>query len=200
LRKGGQRGPQRSILREGTYAINLAQFVVLTRDRVFCLPLERAEHAVLTRMADQIGERDGFEPIVICSAQDQIGVVTVHDGPSLAPDEIIAPTVGNDVAEAVTYHNNFQEPERFLRAGGRRGRQLQVLVDGTYYVNRLFATVEKIAKTVVDVGHVGVVVSYTGEFGADVSGAEYGHGELVGENQRGVWSAPLLPGKYAFNT
>ena len=30
LEKGGQRGPQRQILREGTYAINLAQFVVLS--------------------------------------------------------------------------------------------------------------------------------------------------------------------------
>jgi uncharacterized membrane protein YqiK len=30
LKNGGQRGPQRQILREGTYAINLAQFVVIT--------------------------------------------------------------------------------------------------------------------------------------------------------------------------
>jgi uncharacterized membrane protein YqiK len=200
LRKGGQRGPQRAILREGTYAINLAQFVVLTRGRVFCLPLERSEGAMLAKMAEEILRRDGFEPIVIASAHDQIGIVTVHDGPSLAPGDIIAPTVGDDPASAETYHNNFQDAERFLRAGGLRGRQLQVLVDGTYYVNRLFATVELIAKTVVDVGHVGVVVSYTGETGQDVSGDEYGHGELVAEDQRGVWSAPLLPGKYAFNT
>ena len=77
------------------------------------------------------------------------------------------------------YHNNFQDPERFLQAGGLRGRQLQVLVEGTYYINRLFATVELIPKTVVEVGNVGVVVSYTGEPGADLSGDEYKHGELV---------------------
>jgi len=200
LRGGGQRGPQRAILREGTYALNLAQFVVLTRDDVFCLPLERAEEAMLARMGEQISERKGFETVVIASSSDQIGVVTVHDGPSLGPGEIIAPTVGNDPAVAHTYHNNFQDPEKFLAAGGRRGRQLQVLVDGTYYVNRLFATVEMLPKTVVDVGHVGVVVSYTGELGPDVSGSEYGHGELVSQNRRGVWSMPLLPGKYAFNT
>src|SRR5262249_28121483 len=52
----------------------------------------------------------------------------------------------------------------------------------------------------IDVGNVGVVVSYTGEAGADLSGAEYSHGELVDQGQRGVWSRPLLPGKYAFNT
>jgi uncharacterized membrane protein YqiK len=200
LANGGQRGPQRAILREGTYAINLAQFVVLTLDRVFALPLEKAEEVVLTRMVKLIGEREGFTPIVIDSCDDLIGIVTVHDGPSLEPGQIIAPTVGSDPAVADDYHNNFQDAERFLHAGGRRGRQLQVLVDGTYYVNRLFATVELIPKTIVPVGNVGVVVSYTGETGQDVSGSEYGHGELVDSNKRGVWSTPLLPGKYAFNT
>src|SRR5215211_6133499 len=34
LKNGGQRGPQRRILREGTYAINLVQFIVLTDGRV----------------------------------------------------------------------------------------------------------------------------------------------------------------------
>lgn len=29
---------------------------------------------------------------------------------------------------------------------------------------------------------------------------KYKHGELVDINRRGVWSMPLLPGKYAFNT
>ena len=75
-----------------------------------------------------------------------------------------------------------------------------MLVEGTYYINRLFATVEMIPKTIIEVGTVGVVVSYTGEVGADLSGDDYRHGELVHRGQRGVWSEPLLPGKYAFNT
>ncbi|HEX7948631.1 MAG TPA: SPFH domain-containing protein, partial [Phenylobacterium sp.] len=131
---------------------------------------------------------------------DQIGVVTVHDGPGLASGEIIAPTVGTDPDDAATFHNSFQDPERFLAAGGRKGRQLQVLVEGTYFINRLFATVEPIAKTVVEVGQVGVVVSYTGAAGPDTSGEGYRHGELVETGRRGVWRDPLLPGKYAFNT
>jgi uncharacterized membrane protein YqiK len=200
LRGGGQRGPQRQILREGTYALNLAQFVVITEEGVYFLPLNSDDDAVFKRMVEIIAERDGFRPVVIKGADDQVGVITVHDGPSLAQGEIIAPTVGDDAAKPATYHNNFQDVERFLAAGGRRGRQLQVLVDGTYYINRLFATVELIAKTVVDVGFVGVVVSYNGEAGADLSGAEYTHGEMVGRGKRGVWADPLLPGKYAFNT
>lgn len=75
-----------------------------------------------------------------------------------------------------------------------------MLVDGTYYINRLFATVELIPKTIVPVGSVGVVVSYVGRRGVDMSGEAYRHGELVDRGFRGVWAEPLLPGKYAFNS
>ncbi|MDF2696771.1 MAG: hypothetical protein K0S65_5154, partial [Labilithrix sp.] len=200
LAAGGQRGPQRTVLREGTYAINLAQFLVVTEGKLYYLSMSREDDAVFRQMAHTIAERGGFAPVVIKGADDAIGVVTVHDGPSLPQGELIAPVVGDDPTQLRTYHNNFQDPEAFLAAGGLRGRQLQVLVEGTYYINRLFATIELIAKTVVEVGHVGVVVSYTGAHGADLSGTEYKHGELVGRGERGVWSEPLLPGKYAFNT
>jgi len=53
---------------------------------------------------------------------------------------------------------------------------------------------------VIEVGTVGVVISYTGPYGDDISGDNYRHGELVEPGRRGVWSKPLLPGKYAFNT
>jgi len=200
LKGGGQRGPQRRILREGTYAINLVQFVVLTDERVYSLPLSRQDMDVITRMAQVITDRGGFVPVVIKDTDDSIGIVTVHDGPSLAQGEIIAPVVGDDSKNDDVYHNKFQDPDKFLKAGGFRGRQLQVLVEGTYYVNRLFATVEMIPKTVIEVGNVGVVVSYTGETGEDLSGNEYHHGELVARGRRGVWDEALLPGKYAFNT
>src|SRR5262249_20186110 len=84
-------------------------------------------------------------------AVDTIAIVTVQDGPSLTPGEIIAPAVGND-ANQPDYHNNYQDPEAFLRAGGRRGRQYVPLTDGTYFINRWFATVEVIPKTVVPIG------------------------------------------------
>ncbi len=200
LRKVGQRGPQRRILREGTYAINLVQFVVITEEKVYSLPLGKDDAAIIMQMAKFIADRNGFRPVVIKDTDDSVGIVTVHDGISLGQDQIIAPTVGDDPADAYTYHNKFQDPDRFLQAGGYRGRQLQVLVEGTYYINRLFATVELIPKTIIEVGNVGVVVSYTGDVGSDLSGAEYRHGEMVEKNKRGVWNVPLLPGKYAFNT
>src|SRR5262245_26959868 len=51
LTNGGQRGPQRQILREGTYAINLVQFVVITNEAVAYLPLNKDEAEVFKRMA-----------------------------------------------------------------------------------------------------------------------------------------------------
>ncbi len=203
LANGGQKGPQRTVLREGTYAINLAQFVIITRERIHGLMLENSDRDLFERMQGVIADRRGFDAVVIKDADDQIGVVTVHDGPALTADQIIAPQVGVDpdfTGADGTSHNSFQDPERFIAAGGRRGRQLQVLVEGSYYINRLFATVEMTPKTVIEVGHVGVVVSYTGDSGADTSGEDYRHGELVARGTRGVWAEPLLPGKYAFNT
>ena len=200
LKNGGQRGPQRRVLREGTYAINLVQFIVITDGRVYSLPLSREDMDVIQKMANVIAERNGFVPVIIKDTDDKIGIATVHDGPSLAQGEIIAPVVGDSSKDPETYHNKFQDPDKFLKAGGFRGRQLQVLVEGTYYVNRLFATVEMIQKTIIEVGNVGVVVSYTGDTGEDLSGKEYRHGELVLRGKRGVWEEALLPGKYAFNT
>ncbi|HWQ47140.1 MAG TPA: SPFH domain-containing protein [Longilinea sp.] len=200
LVKGGQRGPQRRIVREGTYAINLVQFIVITDEKVYYMPIGKDDESVIRSMVDVIAQRKGFTPVVIKDIDDLVGIVTVHDGPALPDGEIIAKIVGGDPTNNDTYHNNFQMPDRFLTAGGLRGRQLQVLVEGTYYLNRLFSTVEMIPKTTIEVGTVGVVVSYTGTVGRDLSGVDYRHGELVEKGNRGVWNEPLLPGKYAFNT
>ncbi|WP_257166178.1 SPFH domain-containing protein [Bradyrhizobium sp. SRS-191] len=200
LLAGGQKGPQRKLLREGTYAINTTQFAIITDERVYGHALSDQERIVLDAMQLTIAERWGFTPVILAADHDLVGIVTVHDGPSLPPGEIIAPEVGTELRDAATFHNNFQEPEKFLAAGGHRGRQLQVIVEGTWYINRLFATVENVPKTIIPVGNVGVVIFYTGPHMADVSGETYRHGELVSNGGRGVWKDPLLPGKYAFNT
>ena len=54
LGQGGQRGPQRAILREGTYALNLAMFAVITAERV--IPAARSRRrADLPRHARAAG-------------------------------------------------------------------------------------------------------------------------------------------------
>lgn len=197
LQNGGQRGPQRGIIREGTYAINLAQFIVITPSDIKAIfNGSKQERLELVSMQQTLSSRGGFSPVVIMGNREEsdlMGIVTVHDGISLQEGEIIASSIG----EA---HSSFQDPEKFLELGGRRGKQLQVLTDGTYYINRLFATVEFRPKTVVPIGFVGVVVSFFGDEGVDTTGADYKHGELVGPGCKGVLEKPLMPGKYAFNT
>jgi len=195
LLNGGQAGPQRRILRAATYAINTALFVVLTDEGIHQIPL--GDDDKVGALHSMIAARNGYSPVVIDS--DRIAVVTVQDGPALEHGEIIAPTVGTDSRDVVNFHNSFQDISKFLAAGGRRGRQEQVLVEGTYYINRLFATVELRDKTQIGIGHVGVVISFTGPRGDDISGEDYKHGQLVQPGQRGVWAVPLQPGKYAIN-
>ncbi|MCH8923110.1 MAG: hypothetical protein IIA67_08190, partial [Planctomycetes bacterium] len=170
----GQRGRQRAILREGVYAINLALFVLITKDRVFHLKGDsHVDTEALNRWQQELLDSGGFDPIVVGGRKaavhgietleqyetveaesasdgpvDTIGVLTVHDGPALPPGQIIAPPVATDPDDA-NYHSSFQNCEAFLKAGGRRGRQFATLTDGTYFTNRWFATVDLIPKTVV---------------------------------------------------
>src|SRR5262249_31759652 len=105
----GQRGRQRAILREGVYALNLALFVVLTEEEAFPLQLQgRGELEALINWQNQLREINGFGAVVVGgpittpdplhpesqTTVDSIAIVTVHDGPSLAPGQIIAPEVG----------------------------------------------------------------------------------------------------------
>jgi uncharacterized membrane protein YqiK len=60
--------------------------------------------------------------------------------------------------------------------------------------------VEEVAMTEVPIGYVGVVISYVGQSGKDVTGDSFAHGSLVHKGDRGVWIEPLNPGKHPLNT
>ena len=223
IRNGGQRGRQRAILREGVFAINPALFVVITEDRVYGgLGSDKPE--VYALWQEELRSFDGFRPVLIGAGKatpaqppvlptapaqpapagtgellptDTIGVVAVHDGPTIASGEIIAPEIVAPPGELD--HNYFQDTERFLELGGKRGRQLQVLTDGTFFINRWFATIELKPKTLIPIGFVGVVVSYYGAPGEDTTGASFRYGEQVDPGSRGVWKRAITPGKYALN-
>jgi uncharacterized membrane protein YqiK len=216
LKNGGQRGRQRAILREGVFAINLALFVVITEDRVFAEPIQEKQDRKYSDWQQQLRTIRGFDPVIVghggqtvakseepavggadvnLMPTDTIGVVTIHDGDPIESGEIIAPEVRAEDRD----HNYFQDPEVFLSLGGRRGKQLQVLTDGTFFINRWFATVEVSPKTLIPIGYVGVVVSYYGTAGKDVTGEGFRYGEQVESGQRGVWKKALPPGKYPVN-
>lgn len=216
LTNNGQRGRQRAILREGVYAINTALFVVITEQGIHAGPVSRQEREQCASWQQELETARGFSPVLVGSAfyhqrsgdsaiqtdasklspHDLIGIITVHDGPTLDPGEFIAPQVGDGASGG---HNYFQDPDTFLVLGGRRGKQLQVLTDGTYFINRWFATVELQPKTLIPIGYVGVIISYYGAAGEDLTGPQFRYGVQVEAGRRGVWRDALPPGKYALN-
>lgn len=122
---------------------------------------------------------------------NQIGIITTAEGASL--------TTGEIAGREVLGHSNFQDVQAFVDAGGFKGRQEQVILAGTYFINPRFATVEFKELTEVPIATVGVVIAYVGNAGKDVSGAQFKHGNLVAKGERGVWVEPLDPGKYPIN-
>jgi uncharacterized membrane protein YqiK len=123
--------------------------------------------------------------------ENMVGIVTTLDGRPIRAGQI--------AGEQVEGHNNFQDIDAFLSAGGNRGLQPQVMLAGSYFINPWAIQIEEIPMTDVPIGHVGVVISYIGEDGKDVTGETFKHGNIVSKGFRGVWMEPLGPGKYPVN-
>lgn len=123
--------------------------------------------------------------------ENMLGIVTALDGEPIP--------IGQIAGKFVDGHNNFQDFDSFLAQGGNRGLQPQVMLAGSYYINTWAVQIEQNPMTDVPIGYVGVVISYIGEDGMDVTGEHFKHGNIVSKGQRGVWMEPLGPGKYALN-
>jgi uncharacterized membrane protein YqiK len=123
--------------------------------------------------------------------ENKVGIVTTLDGLPIAKDQIAGTYVDG--------HNNFQNFDVFLEKGGSRGLQPQIVLAGSYNINPWAVQIEEILMTEVPIGYVGVVISYIGEDGQDVTGVSFKHGNIVAKGFRGVWFEPLGPGKYPLN-
>jgi len=173
LLNGGEKGRQLAILTAGTYRINTAMFTVITA--------ATAEHYDL-----------GPSQLHVYSViSDAVGIVTTLDGRPIDPGEI--------AGALVPEHDNFQNAQAFLENGGRRGLQEQILLSGTWNLNPWFVNVEQVSMLEIPIGYVGVVISFVGQAHVDVSGSEFRHGDLVNPGHKGVWVAPLYPGKHPVN-
>ncbi|HSC36687.1 MAG TPA: SPFH domain-containing protein, partial [Chitinophagaceae bacterium] len=123
--------------------------------------------------------------------ENMLGIVTSMDGAPIPSGQI--------AGKNVTEHNNFQDIDNFLVHGGNRGLQPQVMLAGSYYINPWAVQLEEIPMTDVPIGYVGVVISYIGEDGKDMTGDSFKHGNIVSKGFRGVWMEPMGPGKYPIN-
>ncbi|MEQ1764266.1 MAG: SPFH domain-containing protein [Pyrinomonadaceae bacterium] len=87
--------------------------------------------------------------------ENQIGLVEALDGAPLDPKDYVAMPVEG--------HDNFQDSNTFITAGGQRGPQKDILLPGTYYVNPLLFKVILESAKEIKPGEVAVIVSNTGK-------------------------------------
>lgn len=123
--------------------------------------------------------------------ENMLGIVTTMDGEPIPSGRI--------AGKEIEGHNNFQDIDTFLTLGGCRGLQPQMVLAGSYYINPWAVQLEETPMTDVPIGYVGVVISYIGDDGKDMTGDTFKHGNIVSKGFRGVWMEPLGPGKYPLN-
>jgi len=123
--------------------------------------------------------------------ESMVGIVTTLDGLPIEAGQI--------AGKVVEDHNNFQNFDAFLDKGGNRGLQPTVILAGSYNLNPWAVQVEETPMTEISIGYVGVVISYVGQDGNDLTGADFKHGNIVHKGYKGVWLEPFGPGKYPIN-
>lgn len=104
-------------------------------------------------------------------ASDELGVITATDGEAMPSGRIFAEDKAGDA------HDNFQDPIGFLTKGGVRGKQLRFLTNGTYKIHPRLFQVQKIKKTRIPEGSIGVVTA--------ADGAALPHGQLLAKSVGG---------------
>ncbi len=134
--------------------------------------------------------------------ESEVGLVESIDGDPIPPGKIFA-----RVAQG---HNSFQDGEAFLRNGGEKGPQLEILPPGNYRINPALFTIRKVPSVFVDRGNIGLITSMDGTpipagrlLARKVEGHstfENGEAFLLNGGQKGPQIQILLPGTYRINT
>jgi len=132
---------------------------------------------------------------------NQIGVIVATDGAPISEGRLL----GNHTEG----HNNFQSGHEFLKNGGQKGPQIDILLPGTYRINAKLFVVTVMKATTVPVKEIGLVTARDGEplppteyIAKPVTGHQdfqSGAGFLANGGQRGPQLDFLKPGTYYIN-
>jgi len=225
---GGQKGVQRLVLPPGTLLpMHPVAFMVITSRKVYGLSVspdlvQRVRGAGGVMRPETFGlTPEQLQVVVIAPVgpQDVVGIVTALEGEPLplgdiasrlggyddiAAMELDENTVDSQIIEVLlgsknTLHNNYQNFQAFLDAGGKIGLQHDPLLYGAYLLNPFLVRVDMVPMLVVNQGEVAVMKAYVGLPTLDTSGAEFKFGSIVRPGHRGIWQEPLRTGKYPIN-
>jgi hypothetical protein len=204
-------------------------FLVITRERVYGVPVAQQfqrlqAHGAFTYKAFGLEESQLTVTVITPRSAsgggvvDTCGIVTALEGQPL-PSGAIAGRLGEfedvkklegehatdqTLIEALigsksVQHNNYQDYDAFLKAGGKIGLQHDPLLYGAYLLNPFLVRVEEVPMLVIKQGEVAVIKAYVGLPTEDTSGAAFKFGSIVRPGHRGIWQEPLRTGKYAIN-
>lgn len=144
------------------------------------------------------------------------GRVTVVDGGFIgtvvAVDGATVPS-GKLLAKKTEGHSNFEKADEFIKNGGQKGRQLDILMPGTYRINTMMFKVDTATKwTTIDADSIGIVTVLEGEPITDptkIAADEIDlsiHGNfqdapayIANKGQKGLQIPVLRSGNYAIN-
>lgn len=134
--------------------------------------------------------------------ENEVGLVESIDGLPVPPGKIFGGVVEG--------HDLFQEGDIFLRNGGFKGPQIQLLPPGLYRINPYLFKVAKVPLVRIPNNQIGVVVAADGQpiapgrlLGKKVEGHDnFQNGQAFLENggQKGPQIDILLPGAYRVNS
>ncbi len=135
-------------------------------------------------------------------AENEVGIIESIDGNPLDPGRIFS--------RRVEGHDSFQEGAIFLKNGGQKGTQIDVLPPGQYRINTYLFRIRVVPALIVPSGSIGIVTARDGGqiapgrlLARRVAGHQsYQDGEafIVAGGQRGPQIELMLPGRYRLNT
>lgn len=134
-------------------------------------------------------------------AEDEIGIIQSLDGSAIPNNRIFAKKING--------HHNFQDAEAFIKNGGEKGVQTDILPQGEYRINPMFqVTTQKMV--IIRPNEVGIVYAQDGLplregqlFADSIDGHQsFQNIEKFLENngQKGPQINVLKPGRYKINT
>ncbi len=139
---------------------------------------------------------------MIVIGEEEVGLLESIDGLPLDPGRIFA--------RRVTGHDSYQDGEAFIRNGGQKGPQTDILPPGQYRINTYLFRVRIESALIVTANNIGIVTARDGvamEPGRLLARHVDGHksfqdGEafVAAGGQRGPQIELILPGRYRLNT